>query len=103
MLKKKQTISFLNGEEENRLYPETFEIPSLNFRRNVPIGYYVKVALQKEGTLTERFWAKITKSAVVDGNIRYEAEVNNELVFYDFKLGAKIGFGPEHILSYMEA
>ncbi|QIG73887.1 hypothetical protein PP935_gp112 [Rhizobium phage RHph_N34] len=98
----RQKISFINGEEMNRLHPATFEIPSENFRRNVPDGAYVKVGLKKEGEMSERFWAKVTKSRVVDGNIRYEAEVSNDLVFYNYKFGDKIGFGPENVLGYTE-
>ncbi|AIK68368.1 hypothetical protein P10VF_155 [Rhizobium phage vB_RleM_P10VF] len=91
----------INGTEMRQKYPTTFEMPSSNLRFNFPIGQYAKIGLQEDGLNGERFWVIVTRSEVVDGKIRYEGKVNNKLVIYKMRLGAKIAFGPEHILGHM--
>lgn len=53
---------FMNGVEQNRLHPQTFEIPSDEEKANIQPGDHIKVGfLINEGNIeAERMWLKVT-------------------------------------------
>ncbi len=62
-MSKRQNYELIDGERMNREHPETFEIPSLIERRNLPVGALVKAIFQVPGTKNgERMWMVVSEA-----------------------------------------
>lgn len=91
----------VDAQEQHRVHPTTFEVPTIREIRAVEIGDSVKVIVagtnERPG---ERFWCTVDSvSAGRSGRIC--ATVSNMLVFVPWPIGKKIEFGVEHVCSIM--
>jgi hypothetical protein len=73
--------SLINGEERNRLHPDTFEIPSKSRRRNVEPGLLVVIGLANAKHGGERFWVKVVSKGGTPENCTFIGEVRNPLIY----------------------
>lgn len=94
----------IDGVEQNRQYPLSFEIPSEEERTSAKVENTVKIGYTSdasEGPSGERFWV-IVKERTDDG--RYVGQVDNDLVIPEHGIVFKdlVRFGPEHILMVLE-
>jgi uncharacterized protein YegJ (DUF2314 family) len=55
----------LNAIEQNKKYPETFEIPSKSEIENVKLNTFVKLWFEESGKIPERMWVLVTE---IDGD-----------------------------------
>ncbi len=88
-----------NVEYSAKNYPETFHIPSLEVRKNIPVGMMVKIIVdwKKKFLMTERFWVEVTeRKKDLNGAICYFGIVKNDTLVasYDTPIGP---FYPRHI------
>lgn len=89
----------LNGEARNAESPDTFEIPGLAERQSLRPGQHVKLMFEfatPDGPKVERMWVKV-EQALLGG---YRGVLDNKpLHDGSLKLGAKVEFRPEHVIS----
>jgi uncharacterized protein YegJ (DUF2314 family) len=89
----------LDGVAQNRLYPDTFHIPSEEAKESVRPGDFVKGAFGgDEAQRTERMWVKVTE--VHEGLIR--GTLDNDPLFLPVKPGALVEMEFRHILAIMK-
>jgi mRNA-degrading endonuclease toxin of MazEF toxin-antitoxin module len=92
-----------DGEENNRRYPDTFEIPAKDERHNLKAGQIVKLMFRitADGeTQTERMWV-IVKGREKDG---YLGILDNDpACTQKMKSGLEVNFEPRHVISIYEA
>jgi hypothetical protein len=83
------------------LNPKTFECPSFDDINKVEIGDFVKVCLTDEdGSNGERFWCQVTK--IDKSNLFIYAEINNQLVCWDYKVGTLLKIKYTEVYDIME-
>ena len=91
-----------DGEESNRAYPDTFEIPSKAARDNLKAGQIVKLMFRitADGrTQTERMWV-VVKAKEQDG---YLGILDNDPTCTEkMKSGVEVKFQPRHVISIYE-
>jgi len=83
--------NFINAQEMQTRYPDTFEAPTLTALNSISIGQSVKVCHKNE-----RFWVSVTSihKDVISGT------VDNSLVLkHPFKFGDIIQFKKHHIYA----
>lgn len=101
-LKGEVTYSLDNGEELQRQFPDTFEIPDKKVRENLKKGDIVKLVFiikGKTNSQTERMWVAIDKINP-DG---YTGTLDNDPYCTDkIKSGLKVKFTPKHVISVYE-
>jgi hypothetical protein len=96
-----------DGEESNRLHPDTFEIPPAHERRNLPVGASAKLMFDPPedappGLLAggERMWVTVTERTEGGGYVG--ALDNHPVVFDNLTAGDPIAFGPEHVIDVVD-
>ena len=103
---KKRPLSYtlMDGEEQNRKYPETFEIPSLIERRNLQVGQLAKVffvpnKLEKGMPNGERMWVEITKTSEQGyvGLLR-----NSPISIPRLRFGSIVRFEARHVIQLQD-
>ncbi|WP_460271755.1 hypothetical protein [Bacillus sp. NEAU-Y102] len=52
--------TLVDGEMQNKLTPETFEVPTKEEVKDIVVGDYVKAGFEEEGKQTERMWVQVT-------------------------------------------
>lgn len=73
--------TLINGIEMNKLYPDTFSIPSMQQKQNLKVGNSVKIGVCPiKGQNNERFW--MTVSEISDDTII--GIVDNDLILSEF-------------------
>ena len=95
-------VTFRDGIEANRQYPDTFEIPDRETLNTLTPGDVVKVCAENEQDQGERFWIILTHIGGIEDNSTLKGKVANYLVFADefgFNFGDEIEFERRHILS----
>ncbi len=93
-------IALGDGEERNRRYPDTFQIPPLKERESIPVGGYAKVLLLKEPQTDdrgERLWVEILEKL----DYGYLGAIANDPVVFDLKDRELIVLMPKHVLSWL--
>lgn len=90
----------------NKQHPDTFEIPSLEFRSGLRVNEFAKVKLMlppEEAAVEkidgEKFWIAITHRHVDGDLLIYQALVKNDLIFHDLSCNDVIYVEPRHILT----
>ena len=82
---------FLDAQEQHKLHPDTFEVPSDITLSELNLGQWVKICDNKE-----RFWVEVKD---VNGE-KITGRVDNDLVFeHDFKCDDTIDFEKRHIMA----
>lgn len=91
---KKKLIKALvfNVEYKAELYPETFHIPHIEIRQNIPVGMMVKIIVdwQKDYLMSERFWVEVTNITTDrNGEVCYFGVARNDtfVASYDSPIG----------------
>jgi Uncharacterized protein conserved in bacteria (DUF2314) len=85
-----------NGVERNRLYPDTFEIPSEATRRSIGPGDCVKLMFEMRTGPGERMWVDVVKV----GRRNLAGTLRNTPAFIPrLEPGDKIKFRREHIIG----
>lgn len=87
-------ITLVDGVEQNRLYPATFEIPSEEAKAAVRPGDFVKIGFQYQG-LCERMWVQVHGDGF--------GELNNDPVRVPMVCGETVHYERYHILSIIKA
>lgn len=100
----KKKYSLLDAEKQNKLYPESFEIPDREDRLNVKPDTFAKLCFQqvtkaKKGSPSaERMWVKVTSTTPIGG--LYEGILsNNPISLEGIVYGSRISFSAKHILD----
>lgn len=102
----KKHYSLLDGEEQNKLHPESFEIPTAEERLNVKPDTFVKLCFRipnaKKGKPSgERMWVKVLNTTPLGGE--YEgALANNPFFVRGIKFGGRVQFSAKHILDIQQ-
>lgn len=94
--------SLINGEEMNRLHPDTFPIPSDFVRRNIEVGLHAKIGLDSSTSGGERFWLEIVWRQATPDNCSFIGKVRSRLVYsagHGIRAGDLIEFRKHHILD----
>lgn len=86
----------IDGVEQNKAHPDTFEIPGDNARANLSIGAYAKIGVNHPKRGGERFWVQVLRTE----GTGYVGKVDNDLVIYpELTCSTEIPFGPQHVLQ----
>lgn len=87
-----------DAEAKNRLFPNTFPIPSKEMRQNLVVGDLAKCTFRwrDERHPTERMWVLVTK--VVKKGV-YEGTLNNTPFSRLLELHTPVSFEAKHILQ----
>lgn len=95
-------MMLVDGEARSREHPNTFTIPSSEDIDSIEPGDYVKVGLEREGSIGERFWVNVKVIGV--GLDNFEGTIANDLVFYTDVVNWKdsITFDRRHVLAIMK-
>jgi hypothetical protein len=94
--------SLINGEEINRLHPETFKIPPDLIRRSIEVGVRVKIGLSSGPSGGERFWVDVVSKQATPDNCSFIGKLFNRLVYsvgHGIRKGDLIEFRQQHILD----
>jgi hypothetical protein len=84
-----------DGELSNRSYPESFWIPPAEERADVPRGSFVKLMFHLKDGWGERMWVQVERRR----GHRYIGKLANAPIGIPLAPGARIRFGPEHIID----
>ncbi len=98
-------FNLIDGEEKNRIAPETFKIPTRKRRDSLKIGEYASIGFES-CSRGERFWAKITQSGwdntLSAGRTVYYGTLEEPLVYFPLvKPGESIDFDSRHVLNWV--
>ena len=96
------TYTLDDGEELNKLYPDSFWIPPLNIRQNLSKGQTVKLIFRitnGEKTLVERMWVIVNK-ITSDGYVG--ALDNDPYCTKKLSAGLEVSFQPKHVIQIYE-
>ena len=90
-----------DGEARNAANPDTFPIPRLIERQQVPVGHFAKLIFTKMHgyppvPVSERMWVQVTH-ANDDGT--YRGTVANGPVVVEAAYGDPLAFAPRHIID----
>lgn len=105
------TYELLDGEEINRRHPDTFEIPSLEQRMNIPDNFWVKLgfvpskedhdrckAATNSCVTLERMWVQVVGRESEQGT--YYATLGNQpAVCSGVSIGDSIQFEAKNVLD----
>jgi len=94
-----EPFTLANTEELNELYPDTFEIPSVDERKNLQLFSFAKVIFNPtDGERpSERMWVKVVS---INKSGSYIGLLDNEpVVMTELTIGDTIKFLPENIAS----
>ena len=96
--RRRYAIHLINGESKNTQDPETFLIPTVEQRKAVVSGNFVKIGFMSDDPecFGEWMWVKVCEC--VEGEI-YAGMLANRPLCIPLKPGAWIRFGPEYILD----
>ena len=113
-MKKKPKYTLLDGVEQNKLHPQTFEIPTQEEKqKDIKVGTFVKLCFQKTITTqshnlnftkfsssfnSERMWVEVTD---IDGDNLSGTVANDPVVIDGLKFDDKIAFEYKHIISIL--
>lgn len=91
----------LDGEELNRAYPDTFEIPCRAQRRTLEAGDLVKLLFEivdppYDAPAAERMWVKV---AQVVGDRYVGTLANHPVAITSVSLDSLIEFEPHHVID----
>lgn len=90
-------FTLIDGEARHAAFSQTFHIPSIEERRAILPGEYVKLGFQ-EGENTERAWVEVK---AIDGD-QLTGTVDNDLVLMTtVKDGDKIDFELRHVMGIL--
>lgn len=93
-------VPVMDGVEQNKLYPDTFEIPSNMDKANIRPGDFVKAGFATDvDTPTERMWVLVTEIAA--GVIR--GRLASEPVITKAKLDDPVAMEFRHVIEIKEA
>jgi hypothetical protein len=108
------TYELIDGEEQNRQTPVTFQIPPLKERMHVPDGWHVKLgfkvpmaeqdacfAATGARVETERMWVQVDSRESENG-VYYGTLENHPAVCRGVKVGDSIQFEAKNILNIVE-
>lgn len=98
-------VALIDGVEQNRLHPATFDLPPEFLRRALRPRMFAKIGVTGDNA-GERFWAIITDVVKTGEALSYVGEINNDLTrskHHDLCCGDRIEFGPEHVLDILPA
>jgi hypothetical protein len=87
-----------DGEEINRQYPNTFEIPTLGERKSLRPGDYAKIIFKPARGFPERMWVKVVERT----DPGYTGTLSNTPAFMPGDMGHIVTFEPKHIIDIME-
>jgi hypothetical protein len=99
----------IDGAAMNKKHPETFCIPSMEEKRALLVGDFVKIGAMTEkdvdGFMAERFWVRITEMAQHQGNVSFTGVVDNDLIgsSHGLKCEDRVFFKRRHVLCIMKA
>ena len=93
-------LNLVNAFKLSVLQPDTFEVPSFEEITSLQVDDFVKVCLEEEDTNGERFWCQVKK--IDPANRLIQAEVNNNLVFYDYPVGTLLEFTFDNVYSILK-
>ena len=91
-----------DGEEMNRLHPDTFPIPSELARRNVKAGAHVKIWLECPASGGERFWVEVVSKHATPDNYSFIGRVLNQLLHssdHGIEIGDLVEFRMKNIID----
>lgn len=97
-----KTYKLMDGEKRNQANPDTFSIPELNERNNLPLDEcYAKLGFvmprQKNRVSAERMWVRVKSK---DSKGVYTGELSNEPAFVpNLFHGAVVRFKAKHVLD----
>lgn len=97
----------INGVEMNRMFPDTFGIPTKLEKALIEPGMYVKVGISKpaeDGITGERFWVLVTEYKWLETTQSGygEGTIDNDLVVFPELNGTIIKFTTDHVLDILE-
>ncbi|MDP9164686.1 MAG: DUF2314 domain-containing protein [Actinomycetota bacterium] len=85
-----------SGTEQNRLYPDTFWVPSSEEKSRIAVGTFVKVMFMDRGKRCERMWVEVTK---MNGTC-YEGTLSNLPIWVrGVRPEARVRFTGDHIIN----
>jgi uncharacterized protein YegJ (DUF2314 family) len=90
-------VTMLSGEAKHAEFPNTFYLPSLEERSNVPVGDFARIIFT-DGDVTERMWVKVTKQ-FDDGS--YLGELANDPAFLKLKHLDPVSFQAKYVIDIM--
>jgi uncharacterized protein YegJ (DUF2314 family) len=93
--------TLIDGESRNAEYPDTFEIPSVEERRAVTSGDYVKLGFEYDDPSSmagERMWVEVaTVGDKLTGTL-----ANEPIGTTDLEHGDEVGFELRHIIGLLD-
>ncbi len=83
-------------------FPETFQVPSMEIRKNIPVSMLVKIIVDwnRKYLIPERFWVEVTNITTDrNGELCYFGVARNDtfVASYDTPVGP---FYPRHICDF---
>lgn len=88
-------FTLIDGEARHAAFPETFFIPSMEERKKLEPGQYVKLGFQ-EGENTERAWVQVKTIGIH----RLFGVVDNDLLLMTtVKDGDELSFELKHVIG----
>ena len=103
----KKQYKLTDGEERNRLNPDTFQIPPEEMRLNIKPDTYVKLCFEmlkrdKNKVSGERMWVKVLSTTPIGGE--YEGALSNHPQFVKgIRFGSRVKFSSKNILDIQPA
>lgn len=99
----KTKLIYSDAQMMAKLYPDTFEAPSIKELNNLKVGDYVKVCIdipdrKEDEPESERFWCDIKK---IDGD-KIIGSVGNDLIYLKLKYGKEIEFLKRNVYSIIK-
>lgn len=97
------TPVMVDGVAMNRQHPRTFEIPSIEEKKAVPVGGHVKIGVAtnaKRAAPYERFWVLVTANNTETGVVT--GTVDNDLLFtkgHGLKYGDEVTIPYNYVIS----
>lgn len=93
------SYKLVDGIKQNKLHPDTFEIPTKKEIGEVKLGQYVKLGFIEEGSPPERMWVMVDS---IKGDKFRGFLNNNPFIISSIKCGDVVVFESKHILSIFE-
>ena len=95
-----QNYKLINGIEQNALYPDTFEIPSVEEKSQIGVDSIVKLVFVAND-LIERMWVIVTKVITDPSGTQMVGLLDNDPISLEsgLKYGDEIKFTPDHVIS----
>lgn len=91
--------TLVDGELQNKLTPETFEIPTKDEVSGIEVGDYAKLGFEEEGKYTERMWVRV----ISIGDSVFTGVLDNFPQQLDtISCADEVTFAAKHILSILK-